>query len=137
MHRTIKVGAALLAALVATAAIALAAPQEGTFTGDSDDAEPVTIKVGTAQGQKVVKLFKVDQGIDCGVTKYSHKTDPDIMPAKIEDNKFKIVDKLAPGVVAFKVKGSFPTAAGDVISGSYSQIACDGETDTYVVYLEV
>lgn len=134
MHRIIKLTAALAAALVATAAIAFAAAQEGTFTGPSDDTEPVTIKVGAnSHGDKLVKLFKVDQGVDCGVTKLSHKTDPDIMPAKIVDNKFKIVDRFSHEVVLFKVKGSFPTGAGDVISGSYAQIACDGETDTYVV----
>lgn len=134
MHRISRLAALACLALVVTAGLAIAAIQEGKFTGPSDDDEPVLVKVNKTDDGKFVTKFKVDQGKKCGVTKYTKRSDPDIMPAKIKDRKFRIVDKLENlDVVVFKVKGEFQTQAGDVIAGKYSQVACDGETDTYVV----
>ena len=86
----------------------------------------------------VSQRIATNQGEECGVSKLNSKTDPDIMPARIKDGEFKIVQRHeAFDAVIFKVKGTFQTNAGDVIAGNYSQVACDGAKDTFVVYLEV
>ena len=138
MKRSFKLGTATMVAILALASLAFAAIQTGKFAGTSDDEEPVTIVVGkNDEDKKVVKSFKVDQGEECGVTKVSKKADPDIMPVRIKDGEFKIVQRHeALDVVTFKVKGAFHTESGDLITGNYSQAACDGAKDTFVAYLE-
>ena len=111
--------AAAVAALVTSASLAFAA-SPGTYTGQSDDMEAVTVKV--SGNGKEVTLFKVDQGMDCGVTKLTKDV-------KIKDDGSFVMKQKIVGNVIFKVKGSFPEPG--VAQGSYTQVACDGQKDTW------
>jgi hypothetical protein len=119
MSRIWKLFALAATMLVATAAVATAgSPFPGTYSGASDDDEAVTVKV--SGNGKEVTLFKVDQH-DCGVTKLSKDV-------KVQDGSFTMKQKIS-GNVIFKVKGTFPEPG--VAQGSYTQVACDGQKDTW------
>ena len=139
MSRQVRVAIAAIAVMASSVAVAIAGGPEGQpkgkYTGLSDDDEAVTVKVGEAHGDKIVKSFKVDQGAECGKTKINSKNNKK-MPVTVDgDGNFKIVVKEKIGgqkIETFSVSGGF--AATGVIQGGYSQVACDGGTDSFVVF---
>jgi len=119
---------------------AYAAPlYEGNYYGTTDD-EGETVSITTHRndnGRLLVTRFKVVQG-ECGTTSYTHRNAPDVMPVRVRRDAqgrrfFRIVDDVTiPSAVVFRVRGTWQTS--DVIAGQFSQIACDGESDTWVAY---
>jgi len=135
MRRAAVIGVGALALSGLTVSAWAAPIYEGKYVGNTDDkGELVTVVTARKDdGKLYVTKFKVNQGEECGVTVYTHATHPTVMPVRVKtvegEKVFKIVDEPLPGVIAFKVKGTWETS--NVVSGSYTQIACDGDGDVW------
>jgi len=131
MHRIIKLGVTGAVATLATVAVASAGIKSGDYSGVlADDNDPITITVGKKDGKrgKYVKNVFIDQTDECEADLEFTKDD------RIKNKKFKVVIKSPlPGLNEAELKGKFVTEG--VVSGTMSQVACDGNEDSYTAYL--